>query len=177
MGSLEEQKMKIIGIMVVAAAVTSPLMAQDNPLSQEAQRAWNRTKRLIVAAANKMPEEHYGFKPAPESQSFGDLVAHTANAAMGSCSGIGGERQRAGVNGGSSKADLVAAIDAAMAECDSAYKALTDSNATDMLAGRRGESPRIGLLYRNTIHIEHEYAQMAVHMRFKGLVPPSSEGR
>ena len=72
--------MKILGTMVVAAAITSPLMAQDNPLSSEAQRAWNRTKSLIVAAANKMPEEHYSFKPAPESQSFGDLVAHTANA-------------------------------------------------------------------------------------------------
>lgn len=169
--------MKILGTMVVAVAVTSPLMAQENPLSQEAKRAWNRTKNLIVAAANKMPEEHYSFKPAPESQSFGDLVAHTANAAMGSCSGIGGERKRAGVNGSSSKADLVAAIDAAMAECDTAYGSLTDSNATDMIAGRRGQSPRIGLLYRNTIHIEHEYAQMAVHMRFNGLVPPSSEGR
>ena len=169
--------MKILGTMVVAAAITSPLMAQDNPLSSEAQRAWNRTKSLIVAAANKMPEEHYSFKPAPESQSFGDLVAHTANAAMGSCSNIGGERKRAGVNGSSSKADLLAAIDAAMAECEAAYGGLTDSNAADMIAGRRGQSPRIGLLYRNTIHIEHEYAQMAVHMRFNGLVPPSSEGR
>lgn len=169
--------MKIVLKIMVAVAITTPLMAQGNPLSQEAQRAWNRTKSLIVAAANKMPEEHYSFKPAPESQSFGDLVAHTANAAMGSCSGIGGDRRRAGVNGSASKADLVAAIDAAMAECDSAYGALTDSNATDMLAGRRGQSSRLGLLYRNTIHIEHEYAQMAVHMRFKGLVPPSSEGR
>jgi len=25
--------------------------------------------------------------------------------------------------------------------------------------------------------MEHEYAQMAVHFRLKGLVPPSSEGR
>ena len=64
-----------------------------------------------------------------------------------------------------------------MPQCESAYGTLTDSNATDMIAGRRGQSPRIGLLYRNTIHIEHEYAQMAVHMRFNGLVPPSSEGR
>ncbi len=169
--------MKHLLTILVAVGFTCPLTAQDNPLSGEARRAWNRTKNLIVAAANKMPEEHYGFKPAPESQSFGDLVAHTANAAMGSCSGISGERKRAGVNGSSSKADLVAAIAAAMAECEVAYGALTDSNATDMIAGRRGQSPRLALLYRNTIHIEHEYAQMAVHMRFKGLVPPSSEGR
>ena len=133
--------MKTLLKIMMAVAIASPLMAQGNPMSQEAQRVWNRTKSMIVAAASKMPEEHYSFKPAPESQSFGDLVAHTANAAMASCSGIGGERKRAGVNGSSSKADLVAAIDAAMAECDAAYGALTDSNATDMIAGRRGQSP------------------------------------
>ena len=169
--------MKTFPSVLAAVAVACPLMAQDNPLSGEAQRAWNRTKNLIIAAADKMPEEHYGFKPAPESQSFGDLVAHTANAAMGSCSGLSGERKRAGVNGSSSKAELVAAIAAAMAECDKAYGATDDSNATDMIRGRRGQSSRLGMLYRNTIHIEHEYAQMAVHMRFNGLVPPSSEGR
>lgn len=131
----------------------------------------------MAAAADKMPEEHYGFKPAPESQSFGDLVAHTANAAMGSCTGIEGQRQRAGANSSSSKADLVAALGRAMEACERVYRATTDSNAADMIEGRRGTSSRLGLLYRNTIHIEHEYAQMAIHMRFKGLVPPSSEGR
>lgn len=166
-----------LSTILAMAAIACPLFAQSDTLSADAKRAWNRTKNLIVAAAEKMPEEHYSFKPAPESQSFGDLVAHTANSAMGSCSGIGGERRRAGVTGSASKADLVAAIGKAMAECEKAYGGLTDSNATDMIAARRGQSPRLSLLYRNTIHIEHEYAQMAVHMRFKGLVPPSSEGR
>ncbi|MDE0102584.1 MAG: DinB family protein [Bryobacterales bacterium] len=164
-------------LTILAVAVAIPLAAQDNSLSQEAQRAWNRTKNFVTAAAAKMPEEHYGFKPAPESQSFGDLVAHTANAAMGACSGVSGQRRRAGVDGGASKADLAAALATAMAECDKAYAATDASNATEMIEGRRGSSSRLGLLYRNTIHIEHEYAQMAVHMRFKGLVPPSSEGR
>ena len=31
--------------------------------------------------------------------------------------------------------------------------------------------------YGNVIHIEHEYAQMAVHLRANGVVPPSSAGR
>lgn len=64
-----------------------------------------------------------------------------------------------------------------MAECEKAYAATDASNATEMIEGRRGSSSRLGLLYRNTIQIEHEYAQMAVHMRFNGLVPPSSKGR
>ena len=105
------------------------------------------------------------------------MVAHTANAAMVACSGVSGERKGAGARSSSSKADLIAVLNTAMAECDRAHGSLTDSNATEMTAGRRRSSSRLGTLYRNTIHIEHEYAQMTVHMRFKGLVPPSSEGR
>ena len=164
-------------MIMLVAVFTFPLPAQDNPLSSEAQQAWTRTKNYILAAAEKMPEENYSFKPAPESQSFGDLVAHTANSAMGGCSGFNGERKHAGADSTGSKADLIAVLGTAMAECDKAYDSLTDSKATEMIAGRRGSRSRLGTLYRNTIHIEHEYAQIAVHMRLKGIVPPSSEGR
>jgi hypothetical protein len=153
------------------------LQGQDNPLSTEAQQSWARTKNNIIAAAEKMPEENYSFKPAPESQSFRDLVAHTADSAMGACSGFNGERKQAGAASMTAKADLVGAIKAAMAECDKAYGSLTDAKATEMIPGRGGQRSRLGTLYGNTIHIEHEYAQMAVHFRLKGLVPPSSEGR
>ena len=169
--------MKTLLMLMLGAGLTCPLLAQENPLSTEARQAWNRTKNLVVAAANKMPEEHYSYKPAPESQSFGDLVAHTANSAMGACSGYMGQRKRAGVNCSSSKADLGAALEAAGAECDSAYRSLTDAKVAEMVEGRRRSRSRLGTLYGNTIHIEHEYAQMAVHMRANGLVPPSSEGR
>ena len=72
--------MKPCLMIMLVAVFTFPLPAEDNPLSSEAQQAWTRTKNYILAAAEKMPEENYSFKPAPESQSFGDLVAHTANA-------------------------------------------------------------------------------------------------
>ena len=85
--------MKSYLMLMLAAALLFPLSAQDDPLSSEARQAWTRTSNFIVAAANKMPEENYSFKPSPESQSFGDLVAHTANAAMGACSGFMGERK------------------------------------------------------------------------------------
>ena len=163
-------------VLVAAFAAALPLQAQ-NPLSTEAQQAWTRTQGNTDAAAERMHEESYSFKPAPESQSFGELVAHTANSAMGACSGANGASKQAGADAKGSKAAMVAALKAAMAECDKAYGALTDANATDMIEGRRGKRSRLGTLYGNTIHIEHEYAQMAVHLRLKGLVPPSSDRR
>lgn len=166
-------------VMMIAATVAAgaALMAQENPLSTEARQAWTRTKNNLVAAAEKMPEENYAFKPAPESQSFGDLIAHSANSALAACSALTGERKQGTADAKGSKADLVAALKAAAAECDKAHE-ITDAQATQMIAGGRGgQRSRLAALYGNTIHMEHEYAQMAVHFRLKGLVPPSSEGR
>ncbi|MFN7938970.1 MAG: DinB family protein [Bryobacteraceae bacterium] len=153
------------------------LQGQGDPLSSEARQAWTRTKNNVIGAAEKMPEGDYDFKPAAESQSFRQLVAHTADSAMGVCSGFSGERKMAGAASKTTKADLVAVLKTAMEECDKAYGSLTDAKATEMIEGRMGQRSRLGTLYGNTVHIEHEYAQMAVHLRLKGQVPPSSEGR
>ena len=151
--------------------------AQDNPLSTEVRQAWTRTWNNVVAAAENLPEEHFTFLPSPVSQSFRDMVAHIADAAMGTCTGMTGERRTAGAREMSAKADLAGAIKAAGAECEKAYAALTDATATEMVTGPRGSQTRLGTAYRNVIHIDHEYSKMTVHFRLKGLVPPSSERR
>ena len=166
--------MKTIVILTVLAA--SALMAQD-ALSNEARQAWSRTKGNLIGAAEKMDETNYDFKPSPESQSFKVLVAHTADSAMGTCSAFNGERKQLGAAAKTTKAELVEALKAGLAECDTAYGSLTDAKASEMIEGRGGQRSRLGTLYGNTIHLEHEYAQMAVHLRLKAVVPPSSEGR
>src|SRR6476659_6003418 len=162
----------LIGLVLLSTAFA---IAQDNPLSTEARQSWTRTKINLLAAAEKMSEENYGFKPTPESQSFKDLVAHTADSAAGACSAYNGERKQLGAASKTSKADLVAALKEGIAECDKAYGSLTDAKATEMIEGRGGKRSRLGVLYGNTIHLEHEYAQLAVHLRLKGQVPPSSD--
>lgn len=151
------------------------LSAQTDPLTSEAKQAWTRTIGNAVAAAEKMPDDGYAFKPTPESMSFRDVIAHTADSAMGSCSALGGERKSAGAAKMQSKAELVDAMKAAQAECEKAYT-LTDAKAMEVFTGGRGgPRSRLSSLWGNTVHIEHEYAQMAVLLRLKGVVPPSSD--
>ena len=153
------------------------ILHAENPLSTEAQQAWTRTMGNAVAIAEKMPEENYAFKPSAESMSFRDLVAHTADSAMGACTSLSGERKTAGAAKMMSKAELVGALKAAQVECAAAYTP-NDAKGVEMITGGRGgPRSRLSTLWGNTVHIEHEYAQMAVHLRLKGLVPPSSEGR
>ena len=163
--------------LAAGAAIALTAQTPANPLSSEAQQAWARTVGNAVAAAEKMPDEGYAYKPTPESMSFKELVAHTADSAMGACSGYSGERKTAGAAKMQTKAELVGAMKAAQAECEKAYGSLTDAKATEMIAGRGGNRSRLSTLWGNTVHIEHEYAQMAVHLRVKGVVPPSTASR
>ncbi len=76
-----------------------------------------------------------------------------------------------------SKADLVAALKEAFSICDAVHDSLTDASAAEIVKTGRGQRSRLGLLAGNVSHANEEYGYMAVYLRLKGIVPPSSEGR
>lgn len=171
--------MKRCFLMFVAAAFAGAftLQAQDNPLSSDAKRGYESIKSNLTRMADKMPEEHYGFQPVPEIRTFGQLVAHVADSQARSCSSVMGEAKDVGAASKTAKADLVAALKESFAICDTAFNALTDASALQMVEGRRGPRPKLGILSGVTTHSNEEYGYMAVYLRLKGVVPPSSEGR
>ena len=163
-----------IALMLASAAM---LPAQENPLSTEAKQAFNTIKNNLIKMAEKMPEDAYSFKPVPEIRTFGGLVGHVADSEMRSCSTVNGEVKQLGASKMTGKAELVAALKSAGEECDKAYGSLTDSAAIQMIEGRGGKRSKLGTLVQNTTHANEEYGYMAVYLRLKGIVPPSSEAR
>ncbi len=154
-----------------------PAFGQADPLATETKQAYQRNKQFFIAAAETMPEEHYAFKATEEVRSFGGHVAHIADAQMRICSNYNGAAKQAGAGALTTKADLVAALKASFAECDKAYNSLTDANGAEMIEGRRGARSRFGTLNGNVAHNNEVYGSMAVYMRLKGLVPPSTASR
>ena len=154
-----------------------PAFGQAGPLATETKQSYQRIKRFFIAAAERMPDEHYGFKATDEVRSFGGHVAHIAAAQMRTCSNYNGAAKQARTGSLTAKADLVAALKASFAECDTAYNSLTDANGTEMIEGRRGARSRFGILNGNVAHGNEVYGSMAVYMRLKGLVPPSTASR
>ncbi len=163
-------------LMMLAAACA--VQAQTaNPLSTEANQAYTGIKNNLTKMAEKMPEENYGFKPVPEIRAFGQLVAHVADAQMRTCSAVTGGTAQANAASKTSKADLVAALKDSFTACNAAYDSLTDATAGEMIKTGRGQRTKLGALVGNTTHSNEEYGYMAVYLRLKGIVPPSSEGR
>jgi len=165
-------------LLILAASLYAVVHAQT-PVAlmvNQGKAQFNSIKNNLLRAAEKMPEDAYSFKPTPELQSFGERVAHMA-AQIGTCSRVkGGEPKQNQAAGKTSKADLVAALKAALDECDAAWATINETTAMETMAGRGGQTTKLGTLIGNTIHDNEVYGTMTVYMRLKGQVPPSSEG-
>lgn len=163
---------------VIAVSASALLPAQTpGPVATEAKQAYTSIKNNLTRMAEKMPEEHYGFQPVPEIRTFGQLVAHVADSQTRACSAVKGAPKQPDAASKTSKADLVAALKASFAECDAAFDTLTDATMTDMVTSPRGQRSKLGMLVGVTTHSNEEYGYMAVYLRLKGIVPPSSERR
>ena len=165
--------------MLLAAALAGgcALQAQTaNPLIAESNRAYTAIKTNLTKAADKMSDENYNFKASPDIRTFGALIGHIADSQMRMCAQVKGEQKEATAASKTAKADLVAALKASFDECDAAWDSITDANAVEMLGGRAPRSKLSALIY-NTTHDNEEYGYLAVYMRLKGVVPPSSEPR
>ncbi len=162
---------------VLLCACAATLAAQNNPLTTELKRFYAGSRDNLMRSAEKVPEEDYGFKPAAEVRTFGQEVAHAAQFQMIICGAAKGEQPANPAEGKTSKADLIAALKASNDYCDSAYAALTDANAGEMVKMFGRDATKMGVLYFNVIHNNETYGTMVPYMRIKGIVPPSSEPR
>lgn len=144
-------------------------------LSAEVKAAYTSVKNNILKSADKMPAENYSFKPTPEVRSFAEVLDHIADSQMRSCAAIAGDDKTPNASGKTAKADVVAALQESFTECDKAYDSLTDANASEMIKMGPRQRTRLGALVGNTTHDNEQYGIITVHLRLKGLVPPSSE--
>lgn len=160
----------------------SALSAQTvNPLSAEVKWSYGSIKNNLLKLAEKMPAEDYTFRPTPEVETFGRRVAHIADANMSVCSGLNGEGKRLGAASKTSKEELVAALKESFAYCDTVFDALTDQTAREMVSSRLGGPfppdpmrSRLATLYNLVRHSNEMYGYMALYLRLKGIVPPTS---
>jgi len=164
----------IVPAVTLALTLTCVLEAQG-PLSTEAKQAYGNIKNNLTRAAEKMPDDAYDFKASPDIRTFGALIGHVAQSQMGACSAVNGAMKKSDAGSKTSKADLVAALKDSFAECDKAFDSLTDANATEMIKGPRGQRSKLGMLNGIITHDNEEYGYLAVYMRLKSVVPPSSD--
>ena len=176
--------LKTSGALVCLALIAAPAAPQTPPtgqrltLSGNMLRGYAGLQRNLLEAAELMPEEQYSFKPTAETRPFGQLVAHIALSQFGGCAALKGEtnpKASEKEEAQRSKADLVALLKASTAYCDPALNALTDEAMVQLIPVGPNQAAKGLILASTNTHGNEMYGTMAVYLRLKGIVPPTTE--
>jgi len=165
-------------IAVVAAAPQSPPpTGRKLTLANTMIQSYTAIQRDLLEAAELMPEADYVFKPTPETRPFGQLIAHVALSQFNACSLLqGGPSPKAAEKEETprSKAVLIALLKESATFCNPLVNAMTDEGMVQLIKAGPNEGARGLLVIALNTHGNEMYGTIAVYLRLKGIVPPTT---
>ena len=164
---------------VPRSVAQAPAAAPDvpNPLSASVKVQLGRTNKNMVAAAEAMPADKYGFKPTPDMMTFGHLIIHIADTNTTLCSKLSGtpapDGKMAEADG---KDKLVAGLKASFDYCTTALANLDDSKLGEQIPIFGGHMvPRAAAWMILLGSWSDHYSTEAVYLRLNGILPPTAQ--
>lgn len=172
----------VLVTLVIVAFATAAFTQESaapvaNPVSTTVKNQLTRFSKTMVAAAESMPAEKYGFKPTPEMNSFGHLVIHIVQSNTLLCSKISGtaapDSKLADTD---TKDKLVAGLKASFEFCSTALANVDDSKLSEsmVLFGNRPASRAAALIALSDGWNDH-YGAQAIYLRLNGILPPTAQ--
>ena len=171
----------VFGALFLASTASAQMPGggpQTISLAVALQRAYDGVKQNLTAAADKMSDADYGYRPSPEIRPYGGQFGHVANFHYMFCSAVKGEpnpNQGQDLEKKTTKAEFVKALADSFAYCDPAFTSLTNENALQLVTQGQNQIARAAVLSNLIAHDNEEYGVIAVYLRTKALVPPSTE--
>jgi uncharacterized damage-inducible protein DinB len=188
----------IFGLASIVAgtdgAVASPPQAQatqqPSTVASVVDREISAVEKLIVDAAEAMPEDKFNFSPeslnVPGSdykgvRTFAVEVRHIATSNYFLWSATAGEKVPEGLKDGNSpeslktKAEIIQYLKASFALGHRAAAALTTENM--LQPPGQTKSTRLYLATFGVAHAYDHYGQMVEYLRMNGIVPPASRAK
>jgi hypothetical protein len=152
-------------------------------VSDAVRRLLARDSKNLVASAELLPADKYGFHPTPAQMTFGQLIVHIVQTNVALCSGISGtlapmtQDELGKLSGTDVKDALVAAIKRSFDYCTEVLAKVNDSQLGDEVTifGRRtGQSRAAAMITIATDWADH-YSTAASYLRLNGVLPPSAQ--
>jgi uncharacterized damage-inducible protein DinB len=168
---------RVYTAVLATALVPSLTLAQSSPVAQAFRNDAMQNEKKLVAAAETMPADKYGFKPTPPQMSFGEVVAHLAGGNDLFCGTLTGMKPptRTKVAPTDSKDVLVARLKETFQFCDQALSKLDDSNLAEELPMFGSKMSRAAVMTMVTADWADHYSQAAIYLRLNGELPPTAK--
>jgi DinB superfamily len=171
--------------MVVQFVMFGPMVLQAqmpvgsaNPVSDTVRQFLARDSKNLIASAELMPADKYGYHPTPAQMTFGQLIAHVVQTNEFLCSAIAGTPKAPPTTPTATdpKDALVKAIKDSFDHCAAALASVNDSQLGDPIAMGRGPSPpRAYMMITIAADWADHYSTAASYLRLNGLLPPSAQ--
>ena len=172
--------MRITTSIIVLAAACMPTLAiaqPSAPVADAFRRNEARLSKILVAAAEEMPADKYGYKPTPAQMSFGEVVLHVAGDNDQACPPIAGMKAptRATLSPTDDKAKLVARLRESFDFCNQSIAHLDDSNLGGQASAFGTTWTKPALMMERIEDWADHYSQFAIYLRLNGLLPPTAK--
>ncbi len=177
----------IVGALALALFTPLGAMAQDedgpghhaseNAVTTSLKALHDITKQSVMATAEMVSEDLYGFQPTEDVRTLGGILAHIANAQFMFCAAAGGVDSPNSQNyeeTATTKAQVIEALQAGFAFCDEVYETMTDEKGAGVVQFFGQEMAASGVLAFNAAHNYEHYGNLVTYMRINGITPPSS---
>jgi hypothetical protein len=161
----------------------APVQKENQNVSRVLEFWISDTERLVVPAAEAMPETSYSFSPTSGQfkgvRTFAEQVKHLAAANYQLGTGALGEDPPVGTQNESApssiraKAEIMEYLRGSFACLHRAAAAINEKNMNDLIAAKGGRT-RMWLLIDAVAHSSNHYGQMVEYLRMNGIVPPAS---
>jgi uncharacterized damage-inducible protein DinB len=163
-------------VSTVARPSAAPqIAASPNAFLKDFQTHWDIAKALALAVAEAMPAGDYSFKPTPEEMSFGQQIAHIAQANYGYCAFAADVKSPYTEPATDAKIDktvVVQQLGDSFDYCTGIFSKLADAQLDQVHGEENHKFPARDVILGVMIHMVHHRGQAEVYLRLKGIVPP-----
>jgi hypothetical protein len=167
---------KSLSVFVLAALCCNAVFAQvTNRISNFTRDLLAQRSRQMLAAAQQMPADKYGFKAPPDDITFGYLLMHDADVNYDLCSLVGGvpAPKLTQLKETDAKDILIARMRSSFEFCTSALAKLDDSGMQQPLDWGSAKMSRAMLILTLTGSWNNHYDLQKKYLQLNGYRLPS----
>src|SRR5882672_3816922 len=156
-------------VFVLAASAAAAQQPAGNPVTNSIKRLARGSSRNMVASAESMPADKWGFKFKPDVMTFGEIMAHVADDNNISCTGIAGTKGPATPKPTDTRDQIIAGLKASFAFCDSALAKIDDTQLGKSVQYYGSPASMGAVIIGLANDWGSHYSQAAVYLRLNGI--------
>jgi uncharacterized damage-inducible protein DinB len=168
---------RLIALLMTSMLMAGTELSAQSAIAEELRQEWADSRRQLVAIAEAMPADKYGYKPTPEVRSFGEILTHVAGEGRMEMEIVGGAQAGSSERYESlrDRAEIVRALSEFFDHGTTVLANMTDQQALGMVTLRRNQSPRWLVVMGVIGHNKEHYGNLVTYLRLNNIVPPSSQ--